>query len=152
MNISDIVVSNCASKQASLIVGIPGHSIEDVQISNMFVLHQGGGTKQDASIQPPELENGYPEPNRLGPMPAHAFYIRHAKGLAMRDVEIKYMQEDLRPPFVLNDVQSADFTHIKAMHAPGVPTFTLKSVEDFNLYQTKPLPDTQLDKVEEQTL
>ena len=34
VNISDIIVSNCASRQASLIIGIPGHYIEDVKLSN----------------------------------------------------------------------------------------------------------------------
>jgi polygalacturonase len=33
VNISDIVVSNCASRQASLITGIPGHYIEDLKIA-----------------------------------------------------------------------------------------------------------------------
>ena len=65
--ISNVVVSNCASRQATLITGIPGHTIEDVKLSNILVLHRGGGTKEDAAIQPPEVENGYPEPNRFGP-------------------------------------------------------------------------------------
>ena len=152
VNISDIVVSNCASRQASIISGIPGHYIEDVKLSNILVLHQGGGTRQDAAIQPPEIENVYPDPNRFGPMPAHGFFIRHVKGISMRDVELKYIKEDLRPPMLLEDVHGADFVHLKAAHAPDVPTFVLKNVEDFNLYESKPLPDTQLDKVEDKTL
>ena len=44
--ISNVVVSNCASRQATLITGIPGHYIEDVRLSNILVLHQGGGTKE----------------------------------------------------------------------------------------------------------
>ena len=90
--ISNVVVSNCASRQATLITGIPGHTIEDVKLSNILVLHRGGGTKADAAIQPPELENGYPEPNRFGPMPAHGFYIRHVKRIEIKDVEIRPMQ------------------------------------------------------------
>jgi polygalacturonase len=152
VNISDIVVSNCASRQASIITGIPGHYIEDVKLSNIFVQHQGGGTKQDAAIQVPEIENVYPEPDRFGPMPAHAFYIRHVKGISMRDVNVSYLKEDLRPVFMLNDVHGADFTHIRAARAPDAPTFVLNNVGDFNVYQSKPLPDTQLDKVDEKTL
>ena len=44
----------------SIISGIPGHYIEDVKISNVQVLHQGGGTKEDAAYQPPEYEDMYP--------------------------------------------------------------------------------------------
>jgi polygalacturonase len=152
VNISDIVVSNCASRQASIISGIPGHYIEDVKLSNILVLHQGGGARQDAAIRPPEIENVYPDPNRFGPMPAHGFFIRHVKGISMRDVELKYIKEDLRPAMLLEDVHGADFAHLKAAQAPNVPTFVLKNVEDFNLYESKPLPDTHLDKVEDKTL
>jgi polygalacturonase len=152
VNISDIVVSNCASRQACIITGIPGHYIEDVKLSNILMLHQGGGSKQDAAIQPPENENGYPEPNRFGPMPAHGFFIRHVKGISMRDVEVKYIKEDLRPAILLDDVRGADFTHLQAAHAPDAPTFVLKNVEDFSVYQSKPLPDTQLEKVEQKML
>jgi polygalacturonase len=152
VNISNIVVSGAASHQASLVLGIPGHPIEDLRISNMLVLHHGGGTKEDAGVQPPEIENAYPEPNRFGPMPVHGFFVRHAKNISMRDVEVRYEKDDDRPAILLNDVQGADFTHIKMQHAAGVPTFVLKKVEDFNIYQTRPLADAHIDKAEDQTL
>jgi polygalacturonase len=152
VNISDIVVSNCASGQASIISGVPGHYIQDLKLSNMLVLHQGGGTKEDAAIQPPELEEAYPEPNRFGPMPAHGFYIRHVKGIEMRDVEVRYIKEDLRPAFVLEDVDGADFIHVKAQLAAGVPAFALRKVQDFNTYQSRSVPDTHLDRVEQRVL
>jgi polygalacturonase len=60
--ISNIVCSNSVSRLGSIISGIPGHAIEDVKISNVQILHQGGGTKEDAAFQPPEYEETYPEP------------------------------------------------------------------------------------------
>ena len=50
------------ARLGSVISGIPGHQIEDVKISNVQILHQGGGTKEDAAYQPPEYEDLYPEP------------------------------------------------------------------------------------------
>ncbi len=152
VNISNVVVSNCASRQAAIISGIPGHAIEDLKLSNIFIQHQGGGTAQDALIDPPEIENSYPDPNRFGPMPAHGFFVRHVKGISMRDVEVRYTSEDARPALLLHDVRHADFIHLKMEHASASPTFSLKNVEDFSLYQTRPLPDTHLDRVEQQTL
>ena len=152
VNISDILVSHCASRQACLITGIPGHFIQDVRLSNMFVLHEGGGTREDAQIQPAELENVYPDPNRFGSMPAHGFYIRHVKGIEMHDIDVRYVKEDLRPAFVLDDVAGANFIHVKAQHAADTPSFVLKRVEDFSLYLSQPLPDTHLEKVEQGTL
>jgi polygalacturonase len=61
--ISNIVCSGCSPRLGSVISGIPGHYIEDVKISNVQVLHQGGGTKEAAAFQPPEHEDYYPEPD-----------------------------------------------------------------------------------------
>src|SRR5437868_11507315 len=108
--ISNVIVSNCASRQATIITGIPGHYIEDIRLNNILVLHQGGATKEDAAVDPPELENVYPEPNRFGPLPAHGFYIRHVKGIQMRDVEVRPMKPDMRPGLVLDDVNGAEFS------------------------------------------
>src|SRR6266404_2157197 len=143
--ISNVVVFNCASHQATLITGIPGHYIEDVRLSNILVLNQGGGTKEGAAIQPPELENVYPDPNRFGPLPAHGFYIRHAKRVEMRDVEVRPMNPDMRPGFVLEDVSGMELIHIKLPQVPETPSLVLKSVKDFSITQSKPTADTQVE-------
>jgi polygalacturonase len=150
--IDGIVCSNSASRVSSTISGIPGHLIEDVKISNVYLQHQGGGTTETAAIDPPENEAAYPEPTMFGAMPANGFYIRHAKNIELRDIEIASLKEDARPAFALNDVQGASFSHIKVPpHGAGAPTFTLKNVQDFSVEQSKPLPDTQLDRAEQKT-
>ena len=148
VSISNIVVSHSASGQACLITGIPGHLIEDVKLCNIFIFHEGGGTPENASIQPEELENVYPDPNRFGAMPAHGFFIRHVQRLDMRDVDIRTVKEDLRPAFVLDDVAGADFVHVKAQLATGTPTFALKNVKDFSINLSRPIPDLFFDTVE----
>jgi polygalacturonase len=152
VNISDIVVSNCASRQCALLTGIPGHPIQHVKFGRVLIFHQGGGSKEDALIQVPELENGYPDPNRFGAMPAHGFFLRHVRDIEMRDVEIRYINQDLRPGFILEDVSNADFIHVRAQHDPGVPTCVLKNVQGFNTYENWPSPDAHLEKVEQQAL
>ena len=69
--ISNLVSSGTSSRLGSVISGIPGHEIEDVKISNVQILHEGGGTKEDAAYQPPEYEDMYPEPTMFtgGPRP-----------------------------------------------------------------------------------
>ena len=150
--ISNVIASNCASRQAAIITGIRGHYIEDLKLSNIHLLHQGGGTAEDARIQPPELENDYPEPSRFGPMPAHGFYIRHVKDIEMRDVDVKFMKEDFRPAFHLDDVKAAYFTRIKAAHTADVPSFVLKNVEDFRILDSRPISDIDVDNVKEKTV
>jgi polygalacturonase len=150
--ISNIVSSNSASRLACIISGIPGHPIEGVKLSDIYLQHQGGGTAEEAAIEPPEEEEKYPEPNMFGPMPAHGFYIRHVKGIEMTNIEISYSKEDARPAFVLNDVQDIDLLRIKTQHAANAPTFALNNVSDFHLYLSRPLEDTHLDHADQKKI
>jgi polygalacturonase len=150
--ISNIVVYNADPKYSSIISGIPGYLIEDVQLSNIRVYAKGGGTKEQAALDPPERENIYPEPAMFGDLPAYGFFIRHIKGLQMRDVEVSYLTSDQRPAFWLNDVIGAEFIHVKAQREVDVPTFVLKHVSNFSLQQSWPLADQRLEKVDTRKL
>ncbi len=152
VNISNVIVYDADSRYGSMIMGIPGHDIEDVKLSNIRIYQKGGGTKAQAAINPPEKDKDYPEPYRHGEMPSYGFFIRHVKGIEFTNVETSYLKEDLRPPFVLDDVKDADFNLVKAQHAPQVPTFSLKNVNGFNLFHAESLPDTKLGNVEHKQL
>jgi hypothetical protein len=143
------VVHNADPKYGSIISGIPGHSIEDLRLSNIRIYSQGGGTKEQAERQPPEMEATYPEPVMFGEIPAYGFFIRHVNGLRMDNVEVSFMKEDLRPAFWLNDVKGAEFFRVRAQRSGDVPTFILSDVEDFSVQQSHPLPDTRLEKMKQ---
>jgi polygalacturonase len=151
VSISNVTVENADSRQCAIISGIPDHKIEDVKFTNIQIQNRGGGTREDAAIDPPEKEKAYPEPIRLGPMPAHGFFIRHAKGIEMRDIRIQTEQEDRRPAFVLRDVEKADFNHIELPPGNTSPWY-LKNVKDFRVAQSHPTADVRLDHVKEKTL
>ena len=150
--VSNLVCSNAVSHFGSIISGIPGHYIEDLKLSDIQILHQGSGTKEYAAIKPQERESAYPEPDMFGAMPSHGFFMRHVKGVELSHVEIACLKADARPAFVLEDVHGASFSYIKAPHPSDVPTFALSNVQDFDLHQSRPLPNTYLDKVERKTL
>ena len=148
VNISDIVIYNADPKYSSIISGIPGHSIEDLRLSNIRVYSKGGGTKEQSALDPPEKEDTYPEPTMFGDLPAYGFFIRHVKGLQMRDVEVSFLKEDLRPAFWLNDVTDIDFLHLKAQRAADVPTFWMKNVSNLSVQQSWPIADARLERVD----
>ena len=145
VSISNLVASNTGGRFCSILSGIPGHEIEDVRLSDIIILSQGGGTSEDAAIKPAEKEGAYPEPNMFGTMPAYGFYFRHIKGLQVSDVEVRTMKEDARPAFVLDDVEGADFIHVKTQTGTGA--FALDNVRDFNVYLSRPVPETHLENV-----
>src|ERR1041384_232979 len=124
--ISNVIVYNAEPRYASIISGIPGHDIDDVTLNNIRIYYKGGGTKEQAALNPPEKENDYPEPAMFGEIPAYGFFIRHVRGLNMSDIEVSYMKEDVRLPFILNDVKVADFFRIKAQRRSNGPMFSLK--------------------------
>src|SRR6266705_6685708 len=108
VNINNVIVYNAEPRYASLISGIPGHDIEDLRLSNIRVYYQGGGTKEQAALEPPEKENDYPEPTMFGRIPAYGFFIRHVRGLEMSDVAVTYLKDDARSAFIFSDAKAVD--------------------------------------------
>ena len=112
--------------------------------SDIQILYKGGGTAAQAERAPPEEETAYPEPDMFGDIPAYGFFVRHVKGLEMNNVEVRYLKDEMRPAFVLDDVKNSIFRFVKAQHGRGIPAFSLQDVEDFNTYQSS-VPDTRLE-------
>lgn len=152
VNISNIVINNANTEDGSLILGIPGHPVEDVKISNIQILAKGGAPKEYATIQVPEDEEGYPDPMEFGTVPAYGFFIRHANGIELNNIEIIFSNEDFRPAFILDDVQQADFNNVKTPVIDGVPVFILKNVKDFKTKDCSSVPDTKLENVVEKKI
>ena len=84
----------------------------------------------------------------FGELPAYGFFIRHARGVELSNVEVAFMAEDLRPAFHLEDVRGASFLGVTAQKAADVPTFVLKNVEDFSVRNSRPVPDTRVERTE----
>lgn len=149
--ISNVVIYNAVERSSVLITGLPEKDIEDIQLEKIKIYYRGGGTKEQAAIDPPENESDYPEPDRFGEMPSYGFFIRHIKGLKMNDIEVNFMKEDLRSPFVINDVKDAEFNFIDAQLAPGVPTFILKNVEEITFFKCKTVHDRHIEKASDES-
>ena len=146
--ISNIVAYDTKPGYSSIITGIPGHNVEDVQLNNIMIYCTGGGTADMVKILPPEKENAYPEPGMFGNTPSYGFYIRHVKGIEFNNVQISYTDQELRPAFFLTDVSGADFVHVKAQRASGIPEFVLKNVSNFSTHNTPSVADSNLPKTD----
>ena len=144
--ISNVVIYNAAPKSV-LILGLPEKDIEDVQLYNIKIYYKGGGTKEQAAINLPEDETGYPEPDNFGDTPAYGFFIRHVKNIKMSNIEVKYLNEDLRSPFILDDVKGAELNFIQADKANDVSTFKLKDIEGLKIFKCESVKDTIMNHV-----
>jgi len=173
VSISNVVISDADPRYASMIVGIPGHPVEDVRLSNIRILYRGGLSLAQAASQPAELVNTffrppggsgpreayavpereamYPEPSMFGVLPAYGFYIRHASGIRMDGIEVGFASPDTRPAFVLDDVKDITFHDVRAQIAPDVPTFVLRDVDDFRLGHSGALADRYVKRATRET-
>ena len=152
VNISNIVSSSGTSQICSMIAGIPGHPVEDVKISNVVIQHSGGGTRKDAAVELAEKEKEYPEPTMFGTPPAHAFFIRHARGVEISDFKVLTENKEERPCFILQDVEGAEFFNVKFPAGQQSPRFVLVDVKNFSVQRSRSLPDTEIKETKRQEI
>lgn len=146
--LSNIMVYNADSHFASIISGVPGKNIEDIELSNIRIYYrQMDSAFSKILVTVPEYEKGYPEPAKMGIMPAYGFFIRHVNGIKMNNVEVSYLGKEVRPAIMMDDVKNADLFHIKAQTVTGAKTIVLKDVENFSIQQRDGFKNKQLKKL-----
>jgi hypothetical protein len=141
--ISNLVASDVDPRYPALIAGLANQPVEEVDLANIHILYRGGGTREDAAREPPENEAAYPEPSMFGTLPAYGFYLRHARNVTLRDVEVGFAKEDLRPAFALHDVTDVHFDHVRARLASDVPFALLRGVRGLSSHDSPGLPETR---------
>ncbi len=101
------------------IAGIPNHYIENVTLENIEISYPGKSSKEIAYIaldkldDVPEKISKYPEYSQFGELPSWGFYVRHVKGMSMKNITLKLEDKDFRPPFVFDDVSGLKLTDLK---------------------------------------
>ncbi len=149
--ISNLECHNAPMRISSILCGIPGHAIEDVKFSNIYVENVGGAAAEAAKIEVPELESKYPEPDMFGATPASGFFLRHVRNLEMSHVEVATAAPDARPAFYLASVERADFFAITAAQGPQ-GAFALHGVKDLRIGWSRAAADATLASVDNKVL
>ena len=94
--------------------------MEGVRLENIRLTSNGGGTAKDAAINPKELGAGYPEPGKIGILPAYGVYARHVKGLELANITVNFLTNDLRSAASFADIQGLEIDNFKPQVADGV--------------------------------
>jgi polygalacturonase len=162
--ISNVVADDADPRYGSIISGIPGHDVEDVTLRGLRLVYRGGLTldnvaKQTSELvnpfffrasggvppreayETPEREKEYPEPSMFGIIPAYGFFIRHAKGIQLEDIDLSYLKEDRRPAFVLDQVEGIELENCQAAKADGVPALVMMKAKRINVHRFAGLAD-----------
>ncbi len=152
VSVNNLVSSNGGADICSILSGIPGHMLEDIHLSNLYIEHKGGVAAERVSLRPPEAIEKYPDPGMFGNMPSQGFYLRHVKNLALSHVEVRPLKADPRPSFYLEEVSRADFVAVTAPTSTDHPAFRLNRVADLRISLSRAAADTQLATADDRSL
>jgi polygalacturonase len=107
VTIRDVVAAGASGTGS--IAGLPGHPVEDVTIERVRVV-RAEGWRRAASLDVPERPSVYPRVDMYGVLPAHGLYVRHARNVSLRDVELTVADDDARPALVADDVTGLELS------------------------------------------
>jgi polygalacturonase len=113
------IVATGVSKTGCAIAGLPGHEIENVSLSDIYLSFEGGGTSEEAARAVPENPEKYPDCTMFGDLPAYGFYVRHARGIRFTNVRLATEKPDLRPALVCDDVENLNVDGLEAAWSAG---------------------------------
>jgi polygalacturonase len=120
VQISNVVATGIDRMSGIQITGMPGNDIEGVRLDNIRMVFNGGGTADDAARNPRELGTGYPEPGKIGVMPAYGLFARHVRDLELDDVHVSFKTDDARPAMICSDVDGLEINDFKGQTMAGV--------------------------------
>ncbi len=168
--IDNVTAYDADPRYASIISGIPSHDVEDVKLSHIRLQYRGGLSLEDTAKQPadlvnsfffratggvpprqpyetPEREKEYPEPSMFGILPASGFFIRHASGIELNDVDVSFTKEDKRPAFVLDSVTHIGLENCKAPKVTGIPLLVMMNAKAVSAFHCAGLANFQGDAI-----
>ncbi len=145
----NVVIDNIVATETSnigcSITGLPGHTVENVSLSNIKLDFEGGGTKEDASKEVPEKAESYPESTMFGVLPAYGFYCRHVRGLKFINVQLQTTTSDQRHAVVCEDVEDLLIDALDTTNWPGAAaTIRLTDAKGVFVRGCRPRTGTEL--------
>lgn len=101
------------------ITGIPGYDVGPLRLENITIDFPGRHPRlkdfdpMERIYQIEELPREYPEDNMFGELPAWGLYMRHAKGIVMKNVKLRLNGNDFRPTMVFDDAKDITIEGLK---------------------------------------
>lgn len=118
--ISNVIADGVSKMSGIQIMGLPEQPLTGIRLENIRLTSNGGGTVEDAAIVPKELGNGYPEPGKIGKLPAYGVFARHVQDLELANITVNFQTNDLRPAASFSDIDGLEIDNFKPQVADGV--------------------------------
>jgi polygalacturonase len=145
VHIMNVTVTDCmAGRQGPVLTttisGRPESRLENITLENIKINYPGGSTNPAAADIVPPYPKDY-SPKSLGLRPASGLYVRHVKGLTLKNVEFTFDQEDVRPPIIAYDVDGLTLENFKTKKPAGIETIRWEKLSNLNVHDSPGLPD-----------
>lgn len=118
----------------SSITGLPNHVVENVTIENVAITYKTVADKSvndcplDSMNVITEATSDYPEFSMFGELPVWGFYVRHVKGLFVKNITLTMQGNDFRNAIFFNDVKYLITESINIRGSKVVPFVVYKDV------------------------
>ncbi|MFT4092318.1 MAG: glycosyl hydrolase family 28 protein [Niabella sp.] len=122
------ITAKAVSQITSSITAVPGFYVENVTLRDLIFELPGGITTSMENYVVPEKEKAYPENRQFGwILPAYGMYIRHAKKIALDNIQFHLKEGDERPAIILEDVSDCK------INAPFLTPERIKQINTSNI-------------------
>lgn len=126
------------NKYACIISGMPESRLENITLEAIRLRCVGKGTAEDAASDLADVPNGF-NSNSMGMTPAYGIYCRNVDNLRLRDLDVSYEHDDLRPALMLEQCADVDVFNVDGRaHAAAVAFLRLRNVRDAFLHGCHP--------------
>jgi Glycosyl hydrolases family 28 len=103
-------------RQCIVLNGVGGSYLQNISFTDVHVTYEGGGTIEEAANRNvPEVAGEY---FQIGTPPAYGMYARNVKGLRLENVTFNYLNRDVRPAVVFNNVSDASINNLSVEGNP----------------------------------
>jgi len=99
------------NRYACILSGMPESRLENITLDNIRMRFVGRGTAEDAASDLSEVPNGF-NAGSMGMTPAYGFYCRNINNLRLRDIDVSYENDDLRPALMLEKCADVDVFNV----------------------------------------
>ena len=126
-------------KLGCLVSGMPESPLENITLDNIRMRFVGKGEAEDAASDLSAAKTGF-NAGSMGMTPAYGFYFRRVDNLRMRDIDLSFENDDVRPALFIEQCAKVDLSGIQGEVLPSAKAvLRMRNVTDVFLHGNRPL-------------
>lgn len=137
ITISNVVAYVADSLSGIHISGTPRFILEDIRLSNINVIYNGGASEEAAYSDFYEIGESYPEISYFRKIvPSYGVFARHVKNLQLDNISVRNINPDMRPSMILRNIDGLEIDRYKAGVVDGIPAAIFEGVKNYTIYRS----------------